>query len=121
MNVSELGPVTSLSRNGQRNLKSLNIYNPKQWYIFAQLLDACEAGTTILIDKYKVGAPYELLVVAILTVNHRDASRTEKVQRAEMNSYVQLICDPIKFVKGNDIDEIQRAYEDANKMLSKRQ
>jgi len=118
MNVCELGPVTALSRSGQQSLHQLKLYNEKYWYIFAQLLDAYEVGTNILIDKYRIGAPYELRIVGILTTTTKHPDITRTTNRAEMNTYVQLICDPIKFTKSKDVAEIDRAYENANKMLS---
>jgi hypothetical protein len=111
MNVYEIGPVLELSKSMQRWVRGHVAIVERYWYIIAQLLDDVVAEQEIIIDKYGVGKPYQLRVVAIL-------AGKEAPNRARMNSYALLICDPHNFATAKHRDEIVLALASGSKMLS---
>lgn len=106
MNEFELGPITELSRSMQRKLRALNVYNEKYWFIVCLLLDNLVVEHVIIIDKHRVGAPYEFMVKAIL-------SGEEACLRAETNAYVMCICEPIKWVQAKHELEVKENLSNA--------
>jgi hypothetical protein len=111
MNVYELGPLTGLSRSVQRRLKQAGLHEAGRWYVSVQLLDDIAVDSAIIIDKFRVGVPYKLNVVGIV-------SGELAVVEARMNSYVMLICDPTDWVQVKHAAEIERALDNANTLAS---